>query len=279
MTLILDGRSAAAEIKEALKEKIQSGSSSFGLGTILVGDDPGSHSYVAGKHRDCAEVGIKSIRIELPAKASEGEILDAVAQLNSDSSCTGFIVQLPLPKGISAERILESVDPLKDADGLHPLNLGRLVLNQSAPLPCTPQAIIELLSRNGLSWEGKDVVVVGRGTTVGRPLSLLLSQKKFNATVTLTHTGTKNIEAHTRRADIVIAALGKAHFLKKEMIKPGAIVVDVGLTRVENKLLGDIHPDVYPITSAYSPVPGGVGPMTRAMLLKNLVELGAGRLS
>lgn len=279
MTLILDGRSAAAEIKEALKEKIQSGSSSFGLGTILVGDDPGSHSYVAGKHRDCAEVGIKSIRIELPAKASEGEILDAVAQLNSDSSCTGFIVQLPLPKGISAERILESVDPLKDADGLHPLNLGRLVLNQSAPLPCTPQAIIELLSRNGLSWEGKDVVVVGRGTTVGRPLSLLLSQKKFNATVTLTHTGTKNIEAHTRRADIVIAALGKAHFLRKEMIKPGAIVVDVGLTRVENKLLGDIHPDVYPITSAYSPVPGGVGPMTRAMLLKNLVELGAGRLS
>ncbi len=229
MTLILDGRSAAAEIKEALKEKIQSGSSSFGLGTILVGDDPGSHSYVAGKHRDCAEVGIKSIRIELPAKASEGEILDAVAQLNSDSSCTGFIVQLPLPKGISAERILESVDPLKDADGLHPLNLGRLVLNQSAPLPCTPQAIIELLSRNGLSWEGKDVVVVGRGTTVGRPLSLLLSQKKFNATVTLTHTGTKNIEAHTRRADIVIAALGKAHFLRKEMIKPGAIVVDVGL--------------------------------------------------
>ena len=279
MTLILDGRSAAAEIKEALKEKIQSGSSSFGLGTILVGDDPGSHSYVAGKHRDCAEVGIKSIRIELPAKASEGEILDAVAQLNSDSSCTGFIVQLPLPNGINAERILESVDPLKDADGLHPLNLGRLVLNQSAPLPCTPQAIIELLSRNGLSWEGKDVVVVGRGTTVGRPLSLLLSQKKFNATVTLTHTGTKNIEAHTRRADIVIAALGKAHFLRKEMIKPGAIVVDVGLTRVENKLLGDIHPDVYPITSAYSPVPGGVGPMTRAMLLKNLVELGAGRLS
>lgn len=279
MTLILDGRSAAAEIKEALKEKIQSGSSSFGLGTILVGDDPGSHSYVAGKHRDCAEVGIKSIRIELPAKASESEILDAVAQLNSDSSCTGFIVQLPLPNGINAERILESVDPLKDADGLHPLNLGRLVLNQSAPLPCTPQAIIELLSRNGLSWEGKDVVVVGRGTTVGRPLSLLLSQKKFNATVTLTHTGTKNIEAHTRRADIVIAALGKAHFLRKEMIKPGAIVVDVGLTRVENKLLGDIHPDVYPITSAYSPVPGGVGPMTRAMLLKNLVELGTGKLN
>ena len=279
MTLILDGRSAAAAIKEALKEKIQSGSSSFGLGTILVGDDPGSHSYVAGKHRDCAEVGIKSIRIELPAKASEGEILDAVAQLNSDSSCTGFIVQLPLPNGINAERILESVDPLKDADGLHPLNLGRLVLNQSAPLPCTPQAIIELLSRNGLSWEGKDVVVVGRGTTVGRPLSLLLSQKKFNATVTLTHTGTKNIEAHTRRADIVIAALGKTHFLTKEMIKSGAIVVDVGLTRVENKLLGDVHPDVYPITSAYSPVPGGVGPMTRAMLLKNLVELGTGKLN
>lgn len=279
MTLILDGRSAAAEIKEALKQKLQSGNGSLGLGTILVGNDPGSHSYVAGKHRDCAEVGIKSIQIELPAKASEREILNAVAQLNDDSSCTGFIVQLPLPSGINAERILESVDPLKDADGLHPLNLGRLVLNQSAPLPCTPQAIIELLSRNGLSWEGKDVVVLGRGTTVGRPLSLLLSQKKFNATVTLTHTGTKNIEAHTRRADIVVAALGRAHFLTKEMVKPGAVVIDVGLTRIEKKLLGDVHPDVYPITAAYSPVPGGVGPMTRAMLLKNLIELGTGKFN
>lgn len=279
MTLILDGRSAAAEIKEALKQKLQSGNGSLGLGTILVGEDPGSHSYVAGKHRDCAEVGIKSIQIELSAKASEREILNAVAQLNDDSSCTGFIVQLPLPSGINAERILESVDPLKDADGLHPLNLGRLVLNQSAPLPCTPQAIIELLSRNGLSWEGKDVVVLGRGTTVGRPLSLLLSQKKFNATVTLTHTGTKNIEAHTRRADIVVAALGRAHFLTKEMVKPGAVVIDVGLTRIEKKLLGDVHPDVYPITAAYSPVPGGVGPMTRAMLLKNLIELGTGKFN
>lgn len=274
MTLILDGRSAAAQIKESLKQELQNRGGLFGLGTIMVGDDPGSHSYVAGKHRDCGEVGIKSIRIDLPANAGESEILDAVAQLNGDPSCTGFIVQLPLPSGINAERILESVDPLKDADGLHPLNLGRLVLNQSAPLPCTPQAIIELLSINELSWEGKEVVIVGRGTTVGRPLSLLLSQKKHNATVTLTHTGTKNIEAHTRRADIVIAALGKAHFLTKEMIKPGAVVIDVGLTRSGTKLLGDVHPDVYPITSAYSPVPGGVGPMTRAMLLKNLVELG-----
>lgn len=277
MTQILDGRSAAAEIKESLKQKLQRADKELGLGTILVGDDPGSHSYVIGKHQDCAEVGIKSIRIDLPSTASEGEILGAVAKLNSDTSCTGFIVQLPLPTGIHAERVLEAVDPLKDADGLHPLNLGRLVLNQSAPLPCTPQAIIELLARNELSCEGKDVVVVGRGTTVGRPLSLLLSQKKLNATVTLTHTGTRNLEAHTRRADIVVAALGKSHFLTKEMIKPGAIVIDVGLTRSGKKLLGDVHPDVYPLTSAYSPVPGGVGPMTRAMLLKNLVELGIGK--
>lgn len=279
MTLILDGRSAAAEIKESLKEEVQKAKKQLGLGTILVGDDPGSHSYVAGKHRDCAEVGIESIRIELPSNASEREILDSVARLNSDPSCTGFIVQLPLPEGIHSERVLEAVDPIKDADGLHPLNLGRLVLNQSAPLPCTPQAIVELLTTNGLSWQGKDVVVLGRGTTVGRPLGLLLSQKKLNATVTLTHTGTKNLEVHTRRADIVIAALGKAHFITKEMIKPGAVVVDVGLTRSGNRLLGDVHPDVYPITSAYSPVPGGVGPMTRAMLLKNLVQLGNGRFN
>lgn len=277
MSKILDGRKAAAEIKESLVHQIKSIAQPLGLGTILVGDDPGSHSYVAGKHRDCAEVGIKSIKIELPKNASEAEILKEVERLNEDSECTGFIVQLPLPVGVSAERILESVDPAKDADGLHPLNLGRLVLNQSAPLPCTPQAIVELVNRNGFSWDGREVVVIGRGTTVGRPLGLLLSQKRLNATVTLTHTGTKNLEDHTKRADIVIAALGKAHFLTREMVKPGALVIDVGLTRSGNSLLGDVHPDVYPITAAYSPVPGGVGPMTRAMLLKNLIQLSTGK--
>lgn len=277
MSKILDGRKAAAEIKESLVHQIKSIAQPLGLGTILVGDDPGSHSYVAGKHRDCAEVGIKSIKIELPKNASEAEILKEVERLNEDSECTGFIVQLPLPVGVSAERILESVDPAKDADGLHPLNLGRLVLNQSAPLPCTPQAIVELVNRNGFSWDGREVVVIGRGTTVGRPLGLLLSQKTLNATVTLTHTGTKNLEDHTKRADIVIAALGKAHFLTREMVKPGALVIDVGLTRSGNSLLGDVHPDVYPITAAYSPVPGGVGPMTRAMLLKNLIQLSTGK--
>lgn len=273
MALILDGRSAANEIKAELSNSIKG--RKFGLGTILVGDDPGSRAYVAGKHRDCAEVGIESIRIDLPSSATETEILNSVNELNNNSKCTGFIVQLPLPPSVNAEKVLEAIDPRKDADGLHPLNLGRLVLNQKTTNPCTPQAIIELVSRNKISWAGKEVVVIGRGTTVGRPLGLLLSQKNINATVTLTHTGTKNLAELTKRADIIVAAIGRAHFLTEEMVSSKAVVIDVGLTRVGEKLLGDVDPKVYEVVSAYSPVPGGVGPMTRAMLLKNVIEIGA----
>ena len=272
MAFILDGRAAAKEIKAELSNLLKG--KKYGLGTILVGEDPGSRAYVAGKHRDCAEIGIDSIRIDLPAKASEAEILDAVKELNENSKCTGFIVQLPLPEGINVNKVLEAINPKKDADGLHPLNLGRLVLNQATINPCTPQAIIELLSRNKIAWAGKEVVVIGRGATVGRPLGLLLSQKKINATVTLTHTGTKNLSELTKRADIIIAAIGKAHFLTKEMVTPKAVVIDVGLTREGEKLLGDVNPNVYQVVEAYSPVPGGVGPMTRAMLLRNVIELG-----
>lgn len=271
--LILDGRKLASEIKAHLASEIRNLNLRVGLGTILVGSDPSSHSYVAGKHRDCAEVGIQSIRIELPDNASEAEILDAVSQLNNDSECTGFILQLPLPKGVDSNKVLERISPSKDADGLHPLNLGKLVLQQEAPRPCTPEAIFELVSQNGISWDGKEVVVIGRGTTVGRPLGLLLSGKSVNATVTLTHTGTRDLISHTKRADIVIAALGKPHFLTEEMIKEGAVAIDVGLTRVDGKLIGDLDPGIYKKASAYSPAPGGIGPMTRAMLLKNVVGL------
>lgn len=274
MAQILDGRKAADEIKADLSKKIREEGLKLGLGTILVGDDPGSRAYVEGKHRDCGEVGIDSIRIDLPANAKESEVLDAVSRLNHDSKCTGFIVQLPLPNAINAERVLEAVNPEKDADGLHPLNLGRLVLNQKTILPCTPNAIVELVERNAISWAGKDVVVIGRGTTVGRPLGLLLTQKRINATVTLTHTGTKNLAEITKRADIIIAAIGKSHFLNKDMVSSKAVVIDVGLTRVNGKLLGDVDPTVHEIVAAFSPVPGGVGPMTRALLLRNVVELG-----
>lgn len=274
MAQILDGRKAADEIKADLSKKIREEGLKLGLGTILVGDDPGSRAYVEGKHRDCGEVGIDSIRIDLSANAKELEVLDAVSRLNHDSKCTGFIVQLPLPNAINAERILEAVNPEKDADGLHPLNLGRLVLNQKTILPCTPNAIVELVERNAISWAGKDVVVIGRGTTVGRPLGLLLTQKRINATVTLTHTGTKNLAEITKRADIIIAAIGKSHFLNKDMVSSKAVVIDVGLTRVNGKLLGDVDPTVHEIVAAFSPVPGGVGPMTRALLLRNVVELG-----
>ena len=270
---ILDGRKLARELKSQLAQKIKNENLTLGLGTILVGSDPSSHSYVAGKHRDCAEVGIKSIRIELPDGASEGEILAAVSSLNDDANCTGFIVQLPLPKGVDVSRVLGSIDPAKDADGLHPLNLGKLVLQERAPLPCTPQAIYDLVSKNGISWNGKEVIILGRGTTVGRPLGLLLSGRAGNATVTLAHTGTRDLLSHLKRADIIIAALGKPHFLKSEMVREGAVVIDVGLTRVGERLVGDVDPSVYQKVSAYSPVPGGVGPMTRAMLLKNVVEL------
>ncbi|MEY3319148.1 MAG: hypothetical protein RL540_1520 [Actinomycetota bacterium] len=273
MAIILDGRLAASEIKAELSKIIKG--KRLGLGTILVGEDPGSHSYVAGKHRDCAEVGITSIRIDLPETATQTEILNAVAELNKNPQCTGFIVQLPLPEGIDTDKVLEAIDPKKDADGLHPLNLGKLVLNQKTINPCTPQAIIELVERNNISWAGKEVVVIGRGATVGRPLGLLLSQKKINATVTLTHTGTKNLSELTKRADIIVAAIGKAHFLTEDMVSAKAVVIDVGLTRVGEKLLGDVDPKVHQVVAAYSPVPGGVGPMTRAMLLRNVVEIGA----
>lgn len=278
MTKILDGRSIASAIKTELKSDLAKLVTAPGLGTILVGSDPGSSAYVAGKHRDCAEVGIKSIRVELPGSATQDEVLAAVAKLNADSECTGFIVQLPLPEQIDTQKVLEAILPTKDADGLHPINLGRLVLNYPAPLPCTPQGIVELLERSGESWDGKNVVVIGRGTTVGRPLALLLTQRAINATVTTVHTGTHDLVEHTLRADIVIAALGRAHFLKREMVKPGVILIDVGLTRTTAGLVGDIDPDTYSVASAYSPVPGGVGPMTRALLLKNVVRLASGIL-
>ena len=273
MAKILDGRAVAAQIKGELKREIATLKSAPGLGTILVGNDPGSMAYVAGKHRDCAEVGIRSIRIELPENASQEEICAAVSKLNDDPACTGFIVQLPLPSGVSAPEVLASIDPKKDADGLHPLNLGKLVLSEPAPLPCTPQAIVELFERSGGSWAGKDVVVIGRGTTVGRPLGLLLTQRGIDATVTTVHSRTSDLAAHTKRADIVVAALGSAHFVTAAMIKPGAALIDVGLTRTATGLLGDIDPSAAESASYFSPVPGGVGPMTRAMLLRNVVAL------
>ena len=271
--IILDGRATAAVIKDELRQVVSKMASNPGLGTILVGDDAGSHSYVNGKHKDCAEVGINSIRIELPASSSQSDVAAAIKDLNDSRECTGYIVQLPLPGGIDANSILESIDPDKDADGLHPLNLGKLVMGARAPLPCTPRGILELLHRYSLTTSGKDVVVIGRGLTVGRPLGLLLSQRGSDATVTTTHTKTKDLISHTKRADIVIAAIGSAHFLTPEMIKPGAVVLDVGITRTNSGLQGDVHPDVINIASAFAPMPGGVGPMTRAMLLSNVVEM------
>jgi methylenetetrahydrofolate dehydrogenase (NADP+)/methenyltetrahydrofolate cyclohydrolase len=271
--LILDGKKCAANIKAELTERIAALSIKPGLGTILVGDDPGSRAYVDGKHRDSAEVGIHSIRIELPASASQKDLLAAISDLNNSQECTGFIVQLPLPNQIDTHAILDAMNPDKDVDGLHPLNLGKLVLGEKAPRPCTPQAIIELLQRNNISLSGKDVTIIGRGLTVGRPLSLLLSHRDNNATVTIVHTGTHDLISHTKKADVVIAALGKAHFLHAAMVKPGVVAIDVGITRTANGLQGDLHPDIAEIASAYSPMPGGVGPMTRAILLQNLVEL------
>ncbi|MEY3705066.1 MAG: hypothetical protein RLY29_438 [Actinomycetota bacterium] len=273
MSKILDGRALAATIKSELKSEISQLKSAPGLGTILVGDDPGSAAYVAGKHRDCAEVGINSIRIDLPGDSTQAEIRSAVTRLNQDPNCTGFIVQLPLPTGIDTQEILEAIDPNKDADGLHPVNLGRLVLDYPAPRPCTPMAIVEILSRNGIELAGAEVAVIGRGTTVGRPLSLLLSSRKINATVTTLHTGTRDLASHTKRADVIVAALGKPHFLKPEMVKAGAILIDVGLTRQQSGLVGDIDPLAHQVATAFTPVPGGIGPMTRAMLLRNVVNL------
>jgi methylenetetrahydrofolate dehydrogenase (NADP+)/methenyltetrahydrofolate cyclohydrolase len=276
--IILDGKATAAVIKDELRQVVSTMAKKPGLGTILVGDDAGSHSYVTGKHKDCAEVGINSIRIDLPATASQSDVAAAINDLNSSNECTGYIVQLPLPNGINANSILESIDPNKDADGLHPLNLGKLVLGARAPLPCTPRAILELLHRYSITTPGKEIVVIGRGLTVGRPLGLLLSQRGSDATVTTTHTKTKDLISHTRRADIVIAAIGSAHFLTSEMIKPGAVVLDVGITRTNSGLQGDVHPDIVKIASAFAPMPGGVGPMTRAMLLSNVVEMAQNKL-
>ncbi len=271
--IILDGKATAAVIKDELRQVVSKMAKKPGLGTILVGDDPGSMSYVSGKHRDCAEVGINSIRIDLPATASASDVSAALKDLNNSNECTGYIVQLPLPSSINANSILESIDPNKDADGLHPLNLGKLVMGAKAPLPCTPRGILELLHRYSLTTSGKEVVVIGRGLTVGRPLGLLLSQRGSDATVTTTHTKTKDLNSHTKRADILIAAIGSAHFLTSEMIKPGAVVLDVGITRTSSGLQGDVHPDVVNVASAFAPMPGGVGPMTRAMLLSNVVEM------
>jgi methylenetetrahydrofolate dehydrogenase (NADP+)/methenyltetrahydrofolate cyclohydrolase len=272
---ILDGRALAASIKKDLAARtlaLKSKGITPGLGTILVGDDPGSHSYVGGKHRDCQEVGINSIRVDLPATATQADVLAAVKELNAAKECTGYIVQLPLPASIDTQLILEAIDPAKDADGLHPLNLGRLVAGHQAPLPCTPRGIVELINHYKIPLSGAEVVVIGRGLTVGRPLGLLLTRKKENATVTLTHTGTKDLISHTQRADIVIAAIGQPHFLKAKMIKSGAVVLDVGISRTDAGLNGDVDPGVFDVASFVAPMPGGVGPMTRAMLLMNVVD-------
>ena len=282
---VLDGIACAAQIKDELRARVEvlrAHGVVPGLGTILVGEDPGSVAYVAGKHRDCAEVGIESIRVDLPARASEDQILEAVAGLNADPACTGFIVQLPLPRGVDTNHVLETVDPDKDADGLHPTNLGRLVLRGSeaitSPLPCTPRAVIELIQRNGIDLNGADVCVVGRGVTVGRSIGLLLTRKDINATVTICHTGTRDLAAHTRAADVVVAATGYAGLITADMVRPGAVVLDVGVSRVVDpesgkaRLMGDIADGVDRVAGWLSPNPGGVGPMTRAFLLMNVVE-------
>ena len=270
--ITLDGKATAAAIKAELKVTVDAMAKKPGLGTILVGDDPGSHSYVGGKHKDCAEVGIHSIRIDLPASATQADVLAAIADLNSAAECTGYIVQLPLPLSINSHAVLEAIDPNKDAEGLHPLNLGKLVIGDPAPLPCTPRGIIELLHRYDVSTKGAEIVIVGRGLTVGRPLGLLLTRRGDDATVTTTHTSTRDILFHTRRADIVVAAVGVPHSITAEMIKPGAAILDVGITRTAAGLQGDVHPDVREIAGHFAPNPGGVGPMTRAMLLTNVVE-------
>ena len=264
---ILDGTATAKAIKGELIERVarlREHGVVPGLGTVLVGDDPGSRWYVNGKHKDCAEVGIESIRVDLPETATQAEVEAAVDRLNADTACTGYIVQLPLPKHMDENAVLGRIDPDKDADGLHPTNLGWLVLGKAAPLPCTPNGIVELLRRHGVTIAGADVCVVGRGVTVGRPLGLLL-------TVTLCHTGTRDLAAHVRNADIVVAAAGVPGIITADMVKPGAAVLDVGVSRVEGKLAGDVAPDVYDVARWVSPNPGGVGPMTRAMLLSNIV--------
>lgn len=272
---ILDGKATAGAIRTELVDRVaalRAKGVTPGLGTLLVGDDPGSHAYVSGKHRDCAEVGIESLRRELPASATQEEIEAAVAEFNADPACTGYIVQLPLPRGVDESRVLGMIDPDKDADGLQPSNLGKLVLTQQAPLPCTPRGIVELLNRYEIPLRGAEVVVVGRGVTVGRPLGLLMTRRSENATVTSCHTGTRDLAAHTRRADIVVAGAGVPGLITQDMVKPGSAVLDVGVTRTEQGVAGDVAPEVSEVAGYVSPNPGGVGPMTRAMLLVNLVE-------
>jgi methylenetetrahydrofolate dehydrogenase (NADP+)/methenyltetrahydrofolate cyclohydrolase len=273
--VILDGKATAQTIKNNLAQRVSALKAKGinpGLGTILVGDDAGSHAYVNGKHKDCAEVGISSIRIDLPKTATQTDVMNAIAKLNSDANCTGFIVQLPLPIGLDGNLALEAMNPDKDADGLHPNNLGKLVLGQDGPLPCTPRGVIELLRAYKVEINGANIVIIGRGVTVGRPLSLFLTRKTENATVTLCHTGTKDLTSHLINADIIIAAAGVPHLVKANMIKKGAALVDVGITRTENGLVGDIDPQVKDVAGFFSPMPGGTGPMTRAMLLTNVVE-------
>lgn len=272
---LLDGRGTARTIRAELKERVArltARGARPGLGTVLVGSDPGSTAYVAGKHRDCEEIGIRSLRVELPGTATERDVLAAVAELNADPACTGMIVQLPLPAGIDRGVVLESIVPEKDADGLHPTNLGRLVIGAPAPLPCTPRGIVELLRRYCVPLTGADVVIVGCGVTVGRPLGLLLTRHTESATVTMCHEETRDVSGHIRRADIVIAAAGAAALVRADDVKPGAVVLDVGITRTEAGIVGDVSADVANIASMLAPMPGGVGPMTRAMLMTNVVE-------
>ena len=272
--IILDGKTTAAAIRAELTSRVAKLAERGivpGLATVLVGDDPGSAVYVAAKHRDCAQVGIASLRRDLPATASQQQVHDVVAGLNADPACTAFIVQLPLPPGLASQPVLELMDPGKDADGLHPMNLGRLVLGEPAPLPCTPQGIVELLRRYQVPIAGANVTVIGRGITVGRPLGLLLTRRSENATVTLCHTGTTDLAAHTCRADIVVAAAGRPGLITPDLIRPGAAVLDVGITRTDAGLVGDVHPAVAEVAGHLAPMPGGVGPMTRAMLLANVV--------
>jgi methylenetetrahydrofolate dehydrogenase (NADP+) / methenyltetrahydrofolate cyclohydrolase len=271
--IIMDGKALALRIKVDIAAAIGKLDKPVGLGTILVGDDPGSVAYVEGKHRDCAEVGIKSIKVNLPATATTNEVIASVNALNADPSCSGFIVQLPLPVGVDTQKVLSAVNPTKDADGLTPNNLGNLVLGFNSVVACTPKAIVALLAEYKINLSGVKVLVIGRGMTVGRPLSILLSQKSINATVILAHSASKNLTDLIKDADVVIAAMGSAQFIKPEMVKKGSVLVDVGITRDGNQLIGDFDPKVIEVASAFAPMPGGVGPMTRVMLLKNVIEL------
>ena len=271
--IIMDGKALAQRIKVDIAAAIGKLDKPVGLGTILVGDDPGSFAYVEGKHRDCAEVGIKSIKVNLPATSNTSEVIAAVNALNADPSCTGFIVQLPLPIGVDTQKVLSAINPAKDADGLTPNNLGNLVLGFNSVVACTPKAIVALLAEYKINLSGVKVLVIGRGMTVGRPLSILLSQKPINATVTLAHSASKNLTELIKESDVVIAAMGSAQFIKAQMVKKGSVLVDVGITRDGNQLVGDFDPKVIEVASAFAPMPGGVGPMTRVMLLKNVIEL------